>query len=604
MTTDAQHDHPAETDLLGPLDPAAGIEVDSLPADHVWRRWLTRGLILVVLVVLAGWGVTTLSGKSADGQAGSMLTHRVQRGELLVTVTEEGTLASADNVTIKCEVAGGSTILSLVEDGSPVEENQLLAQLDTAQLEEQISQQKITYEKARASYVQAEKDFSVAKISVQEYLEGTYKKEVQDLESQATIAMEDLRNAENTLQYTQRMFRKGYATKLQLEAKEFAVKRATLDLESAQTAIHVLNAFTKPKMLEDLTSIRDSAEARMRSEKAAFELEEARLARLEEQLEKCTIRAPKAGMVVYANDMSWHRRSSEPEIAEGASVREQQEIFRLPDLSQMQVEVAVHESKVEQIQPGMRARIRVQDREFQGEVVSVANQPNPTHFFSANVKEYATIVKVDGQAAELKPGMTAEVEILVAHATDTLTVPVAAVVQQNGAFCCWVKKAGGGTERRPLKLGRSSKDYIEVQDGVAEGEEVILNPRAVVKAARQEQPEHEAVDVDKRFGNAKAERPRPTAPLQARPPSGPPAERPAGPPPTSAGPDPGSVSGGRTDPMKLDKNGDGKLSRDEVPSAMAEHFGKIDTNGDGFISRAEISATRARMQKAVGPGGP
>ncbi len=48
-------------------------------------------------------------------------------------------------------------------------------------------------------------------------------------------------------------------------------------------------------------------------------------------------------------------------------------MMRLPDLSQMQVKCTVHESKVDSLQRGMLARIKVQDRDFQGIVTSVAN---------------------------------------------------------------------------------------------------------------------------------------------------------------------------------------------------------------------------------------
>ena len=66
-------------------------------------------------------------------------------------------------------------------------------------------------------------------------------------------------------------------------------------------------------------------------------------------------------------------------------MREQQDIFRLPDLTRMQVKTAVHETKVEHLRPRMRAAVHVLDRELPGEVVSVASQPEPTSFFSANV---------------------------------------------------------------------------------------------------------------------------------------------------------------------------------------------------------------------------
>ena len=85
------------------------------------------------------------------------------------------------------------------------------------------------------------------------------------------------------------MHRKGYVTDLQRDAQAFAVQRSELDLQVAETAKNVLEKFTKAKTLVTLESTRDSAEAKMASEKAAFELEEDRLERLQTQLEKCTV---------------------------------------------------------------------------------------------------------------------------------------------------------------------------------------------------------------------------------------------------------------------------------------------------------------------------
>ena len=470
-------------------------------------RWLRLLLAVVFGVVLVGGAgyAASLAFKTADtGPRPSALTHTVQRGEMLVTVTEDGNVESARNVEIKCQVAGGSAILSIVKDGNEVKQGDKLVELDASALEDQINAQKITFEKARSAMVQAEKDFQVAEISVKEYLEGTYKKEIQDAEAQITIAMENLRTSQNVLQHSQRMFRKGYISSLELEGQQFSVQRSQLELDSARTAKDVLENFTKVKMMEDLESKVETAKAKMESEKAAFALEESRLKRLEDQKGYCVITAPQDGMVVYANEQSGGMRGGQqgPQIEEGATVRERQTILRLPDLSQMQVKVAVHETKVEQLRIGMRARIRILDRELQGAVSSIANQPEPTSFFSASVKEYGTIVKIDGQPAGLRPGMTSEVEILVAHLKDVLTLPVAAVVEQRGKYFCWVTTAGK-TERRSLVLGLNNDQFVEVKDGVAAGDQVLLNPRTVVAEARVSEEEAKPANVGEQFGETK-----------------------------------------------------------------------------------------------------
>jgi multidrug efflux pump subunit AcrA (membrane-fusion protein) len=152
--------------------------------------------------------------------------------------------------------------------------------------------------------------------------------------------------------------------------------------------------------------------------------------------------APKGGMVVYSNsEGSRFGGSSAISIEEGAQVRERQSIIKLPDLANMQVDVKVHESKIENLERGMRALIRVQGRELQGTVISVANQPEATSRWEGNVKEYKTIVKIDGEPEGLRPGMTAEVEILVTNLKDVVRVPTSAVVETGIEHHCWSRTA-------------------------------------------------------------------------------------------------------------------------------------------------------------------
>ena len=169
-------------------------------------------------------------------------------------------------------------------------------------------------------------------------------------------------------------------------AQAFAVERAELDLEVAETALSVLEEFTKEKILVGLKATAESAKARNNADNAALELEQSRKERLETQYEKCTILAPDNGMVIYANEMGNRRPGgggggAVSLIEEGASVKERQTLIKLPDLARMQVKTTVHESKVDQIRRGMRARIQVQDREFQGTVTMISSQPEPTDFF-------------------------------------------------------------------------------------------------------------------------------------------------------------------------------------------------------------------------------
>ena len=286
------------------------------------------------------------------------------------------------------------------------------------------------------------------------------------------------------------MARQGYVTPLQRDAQAFAVQRAELDLEVAETAITVLEKFTKAKTLVGLESTRDSAEARMASEKAAFELEEDRLEAIASSSWRSarSWRPTTAWSFMPTSRCSGRRSSSQVSpVEEGAIMRERQTI----DQAARSVAHAGQDARCTSrrsisLQRGMRARIRIQDHEYQGVVTSVANQPEPSDWFSGTVKEYAAIVSIDSEPHGLRPGMTAAVEILVANLKDVLSVPVQSVVEKSGKFYCWVNDARG-PEKRPVVLGMSNNTRIEIKDGVKEGDDVLLNPRATVEEAREDE---------------------------------------------------------------------------------------------------------------------
>jgi HlyD family secretion protein len=308
-------------------------------------------------------------------------------------------------------------------------------------------------------------------------------------------------------------------------------------------------------------------------------------------------------------------------------VRESQALVRLPDLSKMRVKVTIHESRVDQIRPGMPARVAIQDQEYDGRVLSIANQPQAGSWYSAKVKEYATAVSVEGGGNSLRPGMTAKVTILIDNLSDALSVPVSAVVEQRGQFFCWVKTAEG-PQRRPLKLGRTNDKLIEVVDGVKEGEDVLRNPRAMVGEAREELPfEKQSNDAKFIAGSDPGAAPAPAAD-EAQPSRKKGASPPAGeastavptafttPPPASGpGSGPGAESrgkgapgdsqkrSGRGDLMQFDKDGDKKLAREELPERMQSMFERLDQNHDGFIDSAEIAEMRRMRKSAEGASG-
>ncbi|MEO1527388.1 MAG: efflux RND transporter periplasmic adaptor subunit, partial [Planctomycetota bacterium] len=238
--------------------------------------------------------------------------------------------------------------------------------------------------------------------------------------------------------------------------------------------------YKKEKELQTLRSNLRAAEARLASYDASLQLEKARLEREKEQLENCVIRSKIDGMVIFPSMADW---KSTPDIEEGAVVREQQTLLVIPDVTQMQVKVGIHESKVDRLQLGMDARIELQDRTLNGKVTDIAEVTKPAGWWTGNLVKYDTIIKI-AETKGLKPGMTALVDITLADHQDILSLPVAAILQLGDQYCCWVKNESG-VSQRVIKIGDTNDEFTIVTAGLAEGDEVVLNPLAFVEDAQK-----------------------------------------------------------------------------------------------------------------------
>jgi HlyD family secretion protein len=200
---------------------------------------------------------------------------------------------------------------------------------------------------------------------------------------------------------------------------------------------------------------------------------------LKQQVDRCTIRAPHAGVVYYKKPFGG-RTSQSPAPEEGLAVLQKQELFFLPDLTDMEVQMAVNESVVNRIAPGMRARVvfeALPGLVLGGEVTSVNQIPVQQKDNGEDVRYFLSIVHLDRSAAGLKPGMSAEVEINLGHREKVLAVPYEAVVTELKCKVCFVP-GQDRLERREVKVGQVTTEWIEITEGLSEGQEVALNPPA------------------------------------------------------------------------------------------------------------------------------
>jgi len=329
-------------------------------------------------------------------------------------------------------------------------------------------------------------------------LGGAALKNLRKLQTDIDLAAEEVKRAEEEYTWSQTLGPKelggaGYITGTELEADKLALKRRQVELEQAKLALQIFLKYELPKEAEKLLSDyveagrelgRTKAKARaelakanadMKSKEAAYKRQKARLDKLGRQIENCTLRALRPGMVVYASTGRRWRRNP---IEEGATVRERQKLITIPGPSDMAVEVKVHESVVRKVKPGLKVRIvpdAFQERVIWGRVKSISPTPDAQNWMNPDLKAYDTIITIDEVPPDLKPGMSAQVEIQITTLRNIIAVPVQAVSTVGGKRVCYVLNRGK-PEARAVEIGQSDQRFIHIKNGLHEGEHVLLHP--------------------------------------------------------------------------------------------------------------------------------
>ncbi|WP_010585638.1 efflux RND transporter periplasmic adaptor subunit [Schlesneria paludicola] len=455
---------------------------DSTPPTTHARKGGARRRILVILGVLGvclaagGGAVYSFRGEGAV----QAITRRPIFGEFVNDIVERGDVESSSNTELRCEVSSseGVRILELVAEGTLVNPGDVVISLDDSTIKKDLNAQRITVNTVEAAYSKAKNELAAARQAREEYEKGTFVQDEQKLQSELFVAEEQSRRAKATYEYGRKMRARGFITDSQLEGELFSVKRYDKDRDAATTKLMVLREYTKPKTLIKHESDIKTNEAAEFAEKAKYEIELAKLAKLEEQLEKCVIKATTTGQVVYNNQDRW--RGDEYFVRKGNRVRERQVLVKLPDIGQMQVKAKIGEARVDRVKPGMEAIIRVEamrGSELKGIVKTVSAYASDEMWYNPNTKEYDAIITITDPPATLKPGMTSQVAIRVETQQDVLQVPVQSVVERTGKHYSIVREQDGKLSLRELSIGSSNEKFIIVKEGLGRDDEVVMNPR-------------------------------------------------------------------------------------------------------------------------------
>jgi RND family efflux transporter MFP subunit len=478
-------------------------------------RGLIAGGLLVVLVAAAVYGLPLLT--STWTPADLPVTATATRGELVVTVTEKGELEAIDAVNVNNELEGVGKLVSIVPEGTVVKKGETVAQLDADELTKLLNKQRVTLQaaevkvkesesevtqsriKEKSETAKARKTLKLAEIAQKKYTdaEGEYTKELKKLQGALELARRELVEAQDELEFTRKQLRRGFGDLGAVRSRELGVQEKEFKVQSAASELGVLEKFTKEEQetklsfeatdakaelertVEAQKSLVQKTEDQLANAKSTRDIEKETLDRIQKQIDQCTIKAPADGMVIYSSQR-WY--GEQGQIRPGATLQFQQPIFSLPDFSKMRVKMKVHESQVKKVQTGQKANLRLEaiaDRPLTGTVSKIGTVGQNDGYWGSRIRAYETHITLDEVPTDagLKPGMSAEVKILVRKTPDALLVPVSAVAEVDGQKVVYLLR-GNRVERREVQTGDENEQFVQILDGLTDGEQVALDARA------------------------------------------------------------------------------------------------------------------------------
>jgi HlyD family secretion protein len=460
------------------------------PRSTVWRQVRRLGvrLLLVGAVVGGAWGLREWNRPPKPTLAGLTFV-AARRADLNAILNAAGKTESAENTVIECQLerlemrnegqsisaGGSSTILWVIDDGSEVKKGDVICRLDSSEYEELVRTQEIKFDRARADLDAAKLDVEAAEMGLDEFRKGLKEQTFQQYEGQLKLSESDVARSKDRLEWSKKMRQKGYASADQVATDEATLQRAEHAVKKAKWELDLFQRFGASREIHSLEADVQSYRATLVSNQMRFDRSDDRLQNYKKMVDFCTIRAPHDGFVIYVKPNGWF---SNFVIEPGARVRQMQDMFMLPDLKNMRVNALIHESVVARVELGMKVRVRIEgmsNRELTGRVIKVNPLPDGENSWISDVKFFRASIQLDEPPPGLLPEMTAQVEIELGRRANVVTIPNEAVEIVGGKDFCYVAD-GDKIERRPVTVGGSDRDLLEVIEGLEEGEEVVFDP--------------------------------------------------------------------------------------------------------------------------------
>ncbi|HET8823543.1 MAG TPA: efflux RND transporter periplasmic adaptor subunit [Terriglobales bacterium] len=402
---------------------------------------MQRKLATAVIVLLACgvvFGAVRYSRRSP-----SVPTIEVKRTEFLDSVQFRGECTALKSLSITAPAdAGDLQILKIAADGTKVKLGDMIVEFDKTKTEQDLAQFRSTLKYSTADIDQTRAQSRIT--------------EEQDLTA-VSKARFDLESAKLDAG------KQEIVSKIEGEEAKLKVRNAEQTLREAEQKLSSDRAAAK-------ASIQGKIET---SGKAAFDVQ-----RAESALSKMTLKAPAAGMVSLVP--VWHPEGPAP-FKPGDRAWPGAPLAELPDADSLRITAHVDETERGRLAPKQPITVHldaIPDRQFTGRIEDISALA--TEDFSAGwpiPRDFDVRIILDDSDSRLKPGMTAQVTVIVDRVRDAVAIPVQASFQKEGETLAYVW-SGSKFRPQPIEISRRSGDRVLVAKGLQPGDRIALQDPA------------------------------------------------------------------------------------------------------------------------------
>lgn len=404
-------------------------------------RWLI-GLVVVSVLIAGTTTIYLLIYRGTNKEDIAQLTLPVEAKNVTVRITASGKVQPIQNVNISPKNPGTLTQL-YVEQGVQVERGQIIARMDSADIQAEVDQ-------ARADLKQTQ-----AKLT--EALAGNRLQEIAKAQAQVDSARAKVVYTGQQVKRYQYLYQEGAEKKQLLDQVTSDDNAAQAQLRETQKQLSLMQSGTRPEEIAQSRAVVNSAEAKLRAAQV--------------KLQDTIIRAPFSGIVTqkYANIGAFVTPTTSASTSASAT---SSSIVALA--SGLEVLAQVPETDIGRIKQGQQVEIVADaypDQVFKGHVYLIA----PEAVKDEGVTLFQIRVSIDTGKDKLRSGLNVNLTFLGDKVNNALMVPTVAIVTEKGNTGLLLPDTNNQPVFHPVTIGSQIKDQTQILEGVKQGDRVFIN---------------------------------------------------------------------------------------------------------------------------------